>query len=127
MNRLAALALACFVIVPRLSTIALARVMGGGDATVVQTATPAVVNVALWKLRPPAKTGDPPRRVKVYGSGFVIDPSGIIVTNRHVIDGAIRIAVIFDNGDDREVISRTGRISATVSREPPIAAPKHRV
>ena len=64
-----------------------------------QAATPAVVNIALWKLRPPTRDGDPPRRVKVYGSGFVIDPSGIIVTNRHVIDGALNIKVIFDNGD----------------------------
>lgn len=37
--------------------------------------------------------------MKVYGSGFVIDPSGIIITNRHVIDGALSIKVIFDNGD----------------------------
>jgi serine protease Do len=66
---------------------------------VAQTATPAIVNIALWKLRPPTKAGDPLRRVKVYGSGFVIDPSGIIVTNRHVIDGALNIKVIFDNGD----------------------------
>ena len=66
---------------------------------VTKTATPAVVNIALWKARPPTKAGDPPRRVKTYGSGFVIDPSGIIVTNRHVIGGALSIKVVFDNGD----------------------------
>ena len=76
-----------------------ARATSTDDVTVVQTATPAVVNIALWKMRPPTKAGDPPRRVKTYGSGFVIEPSGIIVTNRHVIDGAVSIKVIFDNGD----------------------------
>jgi serine protease Do len=60
---------------------------------------PAVVNIAIWKLRPPLEAGGQPRRVKAYGSGFIIDPSGIIVTNRHVIDGALDIKVIFDNGD----------------------------
>jgi serine protease Do len=99
MGRLFALILASLVMVPTISGKALARVMGAGDITAAQTATPAVVNIALWKLRPPTRDGDPPRRVKVYGSGFVIDPSGIIVTNRHVIDGALNIKVIFDNGD----------------------------
>jgi serine protease Do len=73
--------------------------MESSDAKVVQQATPAVVNISLWKVKPPLKPGDSPRRVKVYGSGFIIDPSGIIVTNKHVIDGAIGITVIMANGD----------------------------
>jgi serine protease Do len=32
------------------------------------------------------------------GSGFVIDPSGLIVTNNHVIDGADSISVILSDG-----------------------------
>jgi serine protease Do len=60
---------------------------------------PAVVNIATWKLRPSDEPGGQPRRVKFYGSGFIIDPSGIVVTNRHVIDGALEITVIFQNGD----------------------------
>ncbi len=40
-----------------------------------------------------------PRRVQSLGSGFVIDPLGIIVTNNHVIDGADEITVNFANGD----------------------------
>jgi serine protease Do len=99
MNRLSALVFASLVVVSATSGDAFARPMGAGDVTVVQTATPAVVNMALWKARPPAKVGDLPRRVKTYGSGFVIDPTGIIVTNRHVIDGALSIKVIFDNGE----------------------------
>src|SRR5688572_29428801 len=33
------------------------------------------------------------------GSGFIVDPSGTIVTNLHVIEGATTIAVKLPNGD----------------------------
>jgi serine protease Do len=99
MDRLFAPIFASLLVVSAISGEASARAMGAGDVTVVQAVTPSVVNIALWKARPPTKAGDPPRRVRTYGSGFVIDPSGIIVTNRHVIDGALSIKVIFDNGD----------------------------
>ena len=39
-----------------------------------------------------------PRRVQSLGSGFVIDPSGLIVTNNHVIEGADEITVNFSDG-----------------------------
>src|SRR6195256_6399220 len=39
-----------------------------------------------------------PRRVNSLGSGFVIDPSGIVVTNNHVIADADEITVIFNDG-----------------------------
>ena len=39
-----------------------------------------------------------PRRVNSLGSGFVIDPSGIVVTNNHVISEADEINVIFTDG-----------------------------
>ncbi|MFS8111815.1 Do family serine endopeptidase [Rhizobium jaguaris] len=38
------------------------------------------------------------RKVSSLGSGFVIDPSGYIVTNNHVIEGADDIEAIFPNG-----------------------------
>jgi serine protease Do len=40
----------------------------------------------------------PPRRTSSLGSGFVIDPSGLVVTNNHVIAEAEEINVIFNDG-----------------------------
>jgi serine protease Do len=65
----------------------------------VKQASPAVVNISEWKLRAAKQPGQSPRRVKVYASGFLIDPSGLVVTNKHVVDGAIEMHVIFSNGD----------------------------
>ncbi|MCD7110806.1 DegQ family serine endoprotease [Rhizobium sp. DKSPLA3] len=42
--------------------------------------------------------GAPGRKVESLGSGFVIDPTGYIVTNNHVIEGADDIEVNFANG-----------------------------
>ena len=39
-----------------------------------------------------------PHRVSSLGSGFVIDPSGLIVTNNHVIEGADEIIINFTDG-----------------------------
>ena len=39
-----------------------------------------------------------PRRVQSLGSGFIIDPSGYVVTNNHVIKDADEITVILSDG-----------------------------
>jgi serine protease Do len=39
-----------------------------------------------------------PRKVQSLGSGVVIDPSGVIITNNHVIEGADEISVAFNDG-----------------------------
>jgi serine protease Do len=39
-----------------------------------------------------------PHRVNSLGSGFIIDPSGIVVTNNHVIADADEISVILNDG-----------------------------
>src|ERR1700720_767987 len=39
-----------------------------------------------------------PRRVNSLGSGFIIDPSGIVVTNNHVIADADEVTVILNDG-----------------------------
>ena len=101
MIRLTVLALASVCIMASGSLPAFGRAMETSDADVVQQATEAVVNISTWKVRPPTEAGGAPRRVKVYASGFVVDPSGIIITNKHVVDGAIDLSVIFSNGDER--------------------------
>lgn len=76
-----------------------ARPMQTNDAAIVQSVTPAVVNISSWKLLPASNPGEPARRVKIYASGFVIAPSGLVVTNKHVVDGALDLHVIFNNGE----------------------------
>jgi serine protease Do len=77
---------------------ALGRVMELGDATAFRHAAPAVVSISTWKVRPAGSSGGSSQRVKFYGSGFIIDSTGIIVTNRHVIERAIQIRVLFNDG-----------------------------
>ncbi len=43
-------------------------------------------------------TDNVPQRIQSLGSGFVIDPSGLIVTNNHVIEGADEITTTFADG-----------------------------
>jgi serine protease Do len=42
--------------------------------------------------------GQTPRRVNSLGSGFIIDPSGLVVTNNHVIADSDEISVILNDG-----------------------------
>jgi serine protease Do len=49
-----------------------------------------------------------PRRVSSLGSGFVIDPSGLIVTNNHVIEGADEIIINFVDGSKLKVTKILG-------------------
>jgi serine protease Do len=49
-----------------------------------------------------------PRKVSSLGSGFVVDPSGLIVTNNHVIEGADEIIVNFTNGTKLKVVKILG-------------------
>ena len=54
-----------------------------------------------------------PRRQNSLGSGFVIDPSGLIVTNNHVIEQANEIIVSFNDGQKLKVEEIVGRDSKT--------------
>jgi serine protease Do len=89
---------AAFLAVALASTSAFARAMELDDADIAERTTTAVVNIAVWKLLPPVKVGEARRRVKFYSSGFIIDPTGIIVTNKHAIDGAINVSVTLNDG-----------------------------
>ncbi len=54
-----------------------------------------------------------PRRVNSLGSGFVVDPSGLVVTNNHVIEEADEIIVSFNDGQKLKVEEIVGRDSKT--------------
>ena len=54
-----------------------------------------------------------PRKVTSLGSGFVIDSSGLIVTNNHVIDGAEEIFIKFRDGSKLKVEKVVGTDSKT--------------
>lgn len=77
--------------------------------------SPAVVNIsAAQRMRaqanlptfPPGSPlerfndllGDNPRVASSLGSGFIIDPSGLVVTNNHVIEEADEVEVVFTDG-----------------------------
>ena len=45
---------------------------------------------------------DAPRKGTSLGSGFIIDKSGLVVTNNHVIDGAEEITVVLQGGKKYE-------------------------
>ncbi len=50
----------------------------------------------------PGGDGGKPKMVQGQGSGFVISPDGYVVTNNHVIDGATKIQVSFDENTKYE-------------------------
>ena len=100
-----------------------ARQPGESFADLAEKSLPAVVNISTTQNisvgdRPDVPPGTPfedffkeflernpngsqPRRASSLGSGFVIDPSGIVVTNNHVIAGADEIVIRFQ--DDNEL------------------------
>ncbi len=77
-------------------------------APVVRRAAPAVVNIFTRRAPPSRSVGvtpsdpayrryfseDDDRQQQSLGSGVIVDPSGLIVTNRHVIEGADGITVV---------------------------------
>jgi serine protease Do len=77
---------------------AFGRAMDIEEAAILRQVAPAVVSISVWKMRASDQPGEPSRRVKTYGSGFIVDPSGIIVTNQHVIDSAIDVKAVLIDG-----------------------------
>ncbi len=62
-----------------------------------------------------------PRRVNSLGSGFVIDPAGIVVTNNHVIAEADEVTVVFNDGSKlkAEVIGKDQKTDLALLRVKP--------
>jgi serine protease Do len=73
------------------------------------------------------KGGNVPRKITSLGSGFIIDPSGLVVTNNHVIADAEEITVtLHDNTQlTAEIIGRDPKTDIAVLKvkpEKPLAA-----
>jgi serine protease Do len=62
-----------------------------------------------------------PRRVNSLGSGFIIDPSGLVVTNNHVIADADEVTVILNDGSrlKAEIIGRDTKVDLALLRVKP--------
>jgi len=88
---------AAAVALPALSTSAAAR----GPDTIADTAEKvidAVVNISTSQKVEARNSPLPQLPNDPLGSGFIIDPSGIVVTNNHVISEADEITVILNDG-----------------------------
>lgn len=81
-------------------------------SALVRKAMPAVVSIEV-EQRPADPTGEDPLQdmfERFYGgepseglgAGFVIHPSGLILTNAHVVEKAARIRVIIADGDNEQ-------------------------
>jgi serine protease Do len=89
------------------TTQAGAQARAGRDAPEVPQAPPGspfeeFFREFLERNRPqgpgqPGRPQPPQRRGQSLGSGFIIDPSGIVVTNNHVIEGADEINVVLQD------------------------------
>jgi serine protease Do len=108
-------ALAIVVLVWTGGAAARADDIAANKVELIQSVLPTVVNVTVKKdeVTQPAPVeanagapmalpnGNPKAiaSIKAYvGSGFVIDPSGLIVTNYHVVENAFEITVTFTDG-----------------------------
>ena len=82
------------------------EMMAPGQAALIHKLLPTVVNihsdvgipVSLPNADARVAMSSPAKSNSLEGSGFVVDPSGMIVTNYHVIAGAYAITVMFSDG-----------------------------
>ena len=74
-----------------------------------------------WRPRGSETAERGPRRVNSLGSGFVIDATGLIVTNNHVISEADEITAVFNDGSKlkAEVLGRDSKTDLALLRVKP--------
>lgn len=127
-----AVAAGCFMTADVALNEAQARGAPDSFADLAENLTPAVVNISSAQRRAGAQELSPLQRkfnspAVSLGSGFIIDSSGIVVTNNHVIDNAENITVTLHDGRelsatvrgrDRETDLAVLQINATGEKFP---------
>ncbi|MEK7715285.1 MAG: trypsin-like peptidase domain-containing protein [candidate division NC10 bacterium] len=123
------------VVLVALSLLGCAAPMGGGTAThwkedpgatvapelarfnslladLAERMKPGLVHVRVRRASTEGAKDEPDDERRGTGSGFVIDPSGLIVTNSHVVEGAEAIQVRLSDGRRfaGKVVGRDGRV-----------------
>jgi serine protease Do len=111
------------------ATPGVAATSNGTDsiAAVVAKVSPAVVRiVAVRPPRPVADKANPQvanasasdRNTNAIGSGFIIDPSGFIATNKHVVEDATAVFVMFADGErfPAKVVGMPGKADMALLR-----------
>jgi serine protease Do len=97
----ACLALVCGLALPVAPAAFAADPPAAGFAPVVAKLLPTVVSIYVRTAeKKNADNGNGPAQfasAQSQGSGFIIDPAGYIVTNRHVIEGAYDITVVLED------------------------------
>ena len=101
---------------PDRNRTAAAWTLSDAFAEVARVATPAVVSLLVERDSGSSEETpfeqffgmpqrpQPPGAAQGRGSGAIVDPSGLIVTNNHVVDGASRIEVEFSDNRRREAV-----------------------
>ena len=67
-------------------------------ADLAERSRPALVYVRVRRAAPTSSDDTPGEPRRTSGSGFVIDPSGLIVTNAHVVEGEVTVQVKLADG-----------------------------
>jgi serine protease Do len=119
-------ALLCFAMVPSVgqaqvrSTDELRRTNESVDA-LIRKVSPSVVQILVSgygqiEESEHGNTGVVIGRQRAIGSGFIIDPSGYIITNAHVVKGAQKVQVVLSSGNSDD--SADAFLSAKTSLVP---------
>jgi serine protease Do len=101
------------VIAMVLSGAARADELGADRSETIRRLLPSVVSISVKKFQivtagapaqsPASAMTNPGSSIRYYvGSGFVIDPSGLILTNYHVVEDAFEVSVKFLDGTTLE-------------------------
>jgi serine protease Do len=98
------------------------QTMDFNKAELIRSLLPSVVNVTTTVATANASSPE-----TLHGSGFVIDPSGLIATNDHVIHGGYQLQVTFSDGQTvpAKLVATAPTIDIAVIKSAS-ASPNHR-